>query len=81
MDQLAQLAKQQPKAFRRPIADVEQWIIHGGVKSDASELGRGLQDLDSLDENGKILSICLSNCLDISDALLISLRLVPKLAL
>ncbi|MEC8736517.1 MAG: 3'-5' exonuclease [Candidatus Thermoplasmatota archaeon] len=50
----AQLAKQQPKAFRRPIADVEQWIIHGGVKSDASELGRGLQDLDSLDENGKI---------------------------
>lgn len=50
----AQLAKQQPREFRRPISDVEQWIIHGEIKSDSSELGRSLQDLDSLDSLGKI---------------------------
>ena len=41
-------------AFRRSIGELERWIVHGDGGRDASELGRGLNDLEPLDAMGKV---------------------------
>jgi DNA polymerase-3 subunit epsilon len=41
-------------AFRRSIAELERWAVHGDGASDASALGRGLNDLEPLDSMGKV---------------------------
>lgn len=41
-------------AFRRSLSELERWIVHGDRASDASELGRGLDDLEPVDAMGKI---------------------------
>ena len=41
-------------AFRRSLTELERWIVHGDGAGDASELGRGINDLEPLDSLGKI---------------------------
>ena len=41
-------------AFRRPLPELERWIAHGDSAKDASELGRGLDDLVPVDSMGKV---------------------------
>ena len=41
-------------AFRRSLAELERWIVHGDDAKDATELGRGLNDLEPLDAMGKV---------------------------
>lgn len=41
-------------AFRRSLAELERWIVHGDGAKDASELGRGINDLPPVDAMGKI---------------------------
>lgn len=41
-------------AFRRSIPELERWIAHGDQPQDASELGRGLDDLAPVDAMGKV---------------------------
>jgi len=41
-------------SFRRPINELERWIVHGDSPSDVSALGRGLNDLEPVDMLGKI---------------------------
>ncbi len=40
--------------FRKDLKEVERWLIHGKTSSDDSELGRGINDLEMLDNLGKI---------------------------
>ena len=40
--------------FRRSLPELERWIVHGEKAKDASELGRGLNDLTPVDAMGKI---------------------------
>jgi DNA polymerase-3 subunit epsilon len=42
-------------AFRKSLPELERWIVTGDGAPDASELGRGLNDLEPLDAMGKIL--------------------------
>jgi len=41
-------------AFRRSLSELERWAVHGDGASDASALGRGLNDLEPLDDLGKV---------------------------
>ena len=40
--------------FRKSLEELERWLVHGDSRSDESNLGRGLEDLDMLDTLGKI---------------------------
>ena len=40
--------------FRKSLEEIERWLVHGDSRSDESNLGRGLEDLDMLDTLGKI---------------------------
>ena len=51
---LWKLMQENPAPFRRSIEDVESWLMHGDVRDDASELGRGMDDLETLDPLGRI---------------------------
>ena len=48
------IMRDHPSSFRRPVEDVEQWLIHGEVKKDEDQLGRSIQDLEPFDKNGRI---------------------------
>ena len=48
------LSVEHAPAFRRSLSELERWIVHGDGASDASELGRGLNDLEPLDAMGKV---------------------------
>ena len=48
------LSVEHAPAFRRSLTELERWIRHGDGPKDASELGRGLNDLTPLDSMGKI---------------------------
>ncbi len=48
------LSVEHASAFRRPIHELERWIAHGDSAKDATELGRGLDDLAPVDAMGKI---------------------------
>jgi hypothetical protein len=41
-------------AFRKSIPELERWIVTGDSAKDASELGRGLDDLPPVDSMGKV---------------------------
>ena len=41
-------------AFRRSLTELERWIVHGDRANDATELGRGLEDLEPVDAMGKV---------------------------
>lgn len=41
-------------SFRRSLEELERWIVHGKISSDATDLGRGLGDLELVDQLGKI---------------------------
>ena len=41
-------------AFRRSLEELERWAVHGNVATDATDLGRGLADLELVDKLGKI---------------------------
>ncbi|MEZ7994418.1 MAG: exonuclease domain-containing protein [Candidatus Poseidoniaceae archaeon] len=43
-----------PSSFRRSITEVERWLINGEIKSDASAIGRGINDLSLVDPQGRI---------------------------
>ena len=40
--------------FRKDLKEVERWLIHGKTTTDDSALGRGINDLEMLDNLGKI---------------------------
>ena len=40
--------------FRKSLEELERWLVHGDSRSDESNLGRGLEDLEMLDSLGKI---------------------------
>ena len=48
------IMRDHPSSFRRPVEDVEQWLIHGEVKKEEDQLGRSIQDLEPFDKNGRI---------------------------
>ena len=48
------LSVEHAAAFRRSLPELERWIAHGDQPKDASELGRGLDDLVPVDALGKI---------------------------
>lgn len=41
-------------SFRHSLEELERWIVHGKISSDATDLGRGLGDLELVDQLGKI---------------------------
>lgn len=41
-------------SFRTSLDELERWAVHGNISSDASVLGRGLNDLEMVDKLGKI---------------------------
>ena len=41
-------------AFRKSLEELERWAVHGNITADASDLGRGLGDLEVVDSIGKI---------------------------
>ena len=41
-------------SFRRSLEELERWAVHGNIASDATDLGRGLGDLELVDNLGKI---------------------------
>jgi hypothetical protein len=43
-----------PSSFRRSITEVERWLVNGEIKSDASAIGRGIDDLSLVDPQGRI---------------------------
>ena len=43
-----------PSSFRRSITEVERWLVNGEIKSDASVIGRGIDDLGLVDPQGRI---------------------------
>ena len=43
-----------PAKFRRSLPEIEQWLLHGDERKDESDLGRGLSDLESLDQKGRV---------------------------
>lgn len=48
------LSVEHASAFRRPLPELERWIAHGDSAKDATELGRGLDDLVPVDSMGKV---------------------------
>lgn len=48
------IMRDNPSSFRRPVDQVEQWLIHGDIKQDENQLGRSLQDLEPFDSHGRI---------------------------
>jgi len=48
------LSVEHAPAFRRSLAELERWMVHGDTNSDATQLGRGLNDLEPVDSMGKI---------------------------
>ena len=48
------LSVEHAPAFRRSLSELERWIVHGDGAKDASELGRGINDLPPVDAMGKI---------------------------
>lgn len=48
------LSVENAASFRKSIPELERWIVHGDGAKDASELGRGLNDLEPVDSLGKI---------------------------
>ena len=48
------LSVEHAPSFRRSLEELERWIVHGERKKDASDLGRGLNDLPPVDALGKI---------------------------
>jgi hypothetical protein len=36
------------------LEELERWVVHGKISSDATDLGRGLGDLELVDQLGKI---------------------------
>ena len=48
------LSVEHASAFRRSLPELERWIAHGDRPKDASELGRGLEDLVPVDAMGKV---------------------------
>ena len=48
------LSVEHASAFRKSIPELERWIVHGDSAKDASELGRGLEDLPPVDSMGKV---------------------------
>ena len=48
------LSVEHAAAFRKSLPELERWIAHGDQPKDASELGRGLDDLVPVDALGKI---------------------------
>ncbi len=40
--------------FRKSLVELERWLVHGESKNEDSMLGRGLDDLETLDSLGKI---------------------------
>ncbi len=51
---LWKLIRDHPASFRRSLSEIEDWLINGEIRSDESDLGRALSDLQSLDNNGRI---------------------------
>lgn len=51
---LWRLIEHHPQPFRRSVEDIEQWMMHGEGRRDASELGRGLVDLEPFDAEGRL---------------------------
>ncbi len=41
-------------SFRCSLEELERWAVHGNITSDATDLGRGLGDLELVDNLGKI---------------------------
>ena len=41
-------------SFRHSLEELERWAVHGNIASDATKLGRGLGDLELVDQLGKI---------------------------
>ncbi len=41
-------------SFRCSLEELERWAVHGNISSDATKLGRGLGDLELVDQLGKI---------------------------
>ena len=41
-------------SFRHSLEELERWVVHGKITSDATDLGRGLGDLELVDQLGKI---------------------------
>jgi DNA polymerase-3 subunit epsilon len=41
-------------SFRHSLEELERWAVHGSIASDATKLGRGLGDLELVDQLGKI---------------------------
>ena len=41
-------------SFRCSLEELERWAVHGNISSDATNLGRGLGDLELVDQLGKI---------------------------
>jgi DNA polymerase-3 subunit epsilon len=48
------LSVEHASAFRRSLPELERWIAHGDRPKDATELGRGLEDLAPVDAMGKV---------------------------
>ena len=48
------LSVEHANSFRKSIPELERWIVHGDSAKDASELGRGLDDLPPVDSMGKV---------------------------
>ena len=51
---LWRLSTEYPSSFRRSLKELELWLMHGEVRDDASDLGRGINALECVDELGKI---------------------------
>lgn len=48
------LSVDHPSSFRKSIGEVERWLMNGEIKSDASAIGRGINDLGLVDPQGRI---------------------------
>ena len=48
------LSVEHAPSFRHSLEELERWAVHGNITSDATDLGRGLGDLELVDNLGKI---------------------------
>ena len=51
---LWKVMRDHPSSFRRSLIEIEEWLIHGEVNKEESELGRALGDLEAFDQQGRI---------------------------
>ena len=51
---LWKVMRDHPSSFRRSLSEIEEWLIHGEVNKEESELGRALGDLEAFDQQGRI---------------------------